>query len=108
MVDALEKTDYLGTVGRTQFYGKDDEFTHAMKYGIGFVTGVDIQWQNGKQVCIWPSDKCQGKMTFPAVREAAGIGGREGMPHAGGMARRHPARIAVACCPETSCLPCRS
>ncbi len=66
MVDALEKTDYLGTVGRTQFYGKDDEFTHAMKYGIGFVTGVDIQWQNGKQVCIWPFDKCQGKMTFPS------------------------------------------
>ena len=66
VVDALEQTDYLGTVGRTQFYGKDDEFTHAMKYGKGFVTGVDIQWQNGKQVCIWPADKCQGKLAFPS------------------------------------------
>jgi hypothetical protein len=28
MVDALEKTDYVGTIGRIQFYGKDDPFTH--------------------------------------------------------------------------------
>ena len=66
VVDALEKTDYVGTVGRVQFYGKDDEFTHAMKYGKGFVTGVEIQWQNGKQVCIWPADKCDAKLTFPS------------------------------------------
>ncbi len=28
MVDALEKTDWDGTIGRIQFYGKDDPFTH--------------------------------------------------------------------------------
>ena len=28
MVEALEKTDWEGTIGRIQFYGKDDEFTH--------------------------------------------------------------------------------
>ncbi len=33
MVDALEKTDWQGTVGRVQFFGKDDSFTHAMSYG---------------------------------------------------------------------------
>jgi branched-chain amino acid transport system substrate-binding protein len=66
VVDALEKTDYVGTIGRIQFYGKDDEFTHAMKYGKDFVTGVEIQWQNGKQVCIWPADKCDAKLTFPS------------------------------------------
>src|SRR6201999_1646179 len=28
MVDALEKTDWEGTIGRIQFYGKNDEFPH--------------------------------------------------------------------------------
>ena len=32
---AMEKTDYVGTIGRVQFYGRDDQFTHAMKYGTG-------------------------------------------------------------------------
>jgi branched-chain amino acid transport system substrate-binding protein len=66
MVAALEKTDYVGTVGRVQFYGKDDPFTHAMKYGKGLVSGIAIQWQGGKQVCVWPSDECSGKLKFPA------------------------------------------
>lgn len=66
MVDALEKTDYVGTVGRIQFYGRDDEFTHALKYGPGLVTGVDIQWQNGKQVVVWPADKASAKIVFPS------------------------------------------
>ncbi len=66
MVAALEKTDYVGTIGRIQFYGRDNEFTHAMKYGPGLVTGVDIQWQNGKQIAVWPTDKANGKVTFPS------------------------------------------
>ena len=45
-----------------QFYGRDDQFTHALKYGPGLVTGVAIQWQNGKQVCVWPNDKANAKM----------------------------------------------
>jgi branched-chain amino acid transport system substrate-binding protein len=66
MVDALEKTDYVGTIGRVQFYGKDDPFTHAMKYGKDFVSGIAVQWQDGKQVCVWPSSECSGKLQFPA------------------------------------------
>lgn len=66
MVDALEKTDYVGTIGRIQFYGQNDQFTHAIKYGPGFVTGVDIQWQNGKQVAVWPADKANAKIVFPS------------------------------------------
>src|ERR1700722_2704929 len=31
LVDALEKTDWVGTIGRIQFYGKDDPFTHSIK-----------------------------------------------------------------------------
>ena len=28
--------------------------------------GIFIQWQDGKQVCIWPHDKCPNKMEFPS------------------------------------------
>lgn len=66
MVTALEKTDHVGTIGREQFYGRDSEFTHALKYGPGLVTGVAIQWQNGKQVTIWPADKANAKVVFPS------------------------------------------
>ena len=65
-VTALEATDHVGTVGRIQFYGRDNQFTHAMKYGPGLVTTIAIQWQNGKQVCVWPADKCKAKISFPA------------------------------------------
>jgi branched-chain amino acid transport system substrate-binding protein len=65
MVTALEATDHLGTIGRIQFYGRDNIFTHAMKYGPGLVTTIAFQWQNGKQACVWPTDKCSGKITFP-------------------------------------------
>ena len=65
LVDALEKTDYVGTIGRVQFYGKDSEFTHAMKYGADFVTGVTLQWQDGKQVTLWPKPSTAAKIEFP-------------------------------------------
>jgi branched-chain amino acid transport system substrate-binding protein len=66
LVDALEQTDYLGTIGRVQFYGRDNEFTHAMKYGEGYVTGVALQWQDGKQVTLWPRAAPNIKIKFPA------------------------------------------
>ena len=66
LVAALEKTDYVGTAGRVQFYGRDNDFTHAIKYGPEFVTGVMLQWQNGKQVTLWPKAVAQTKVTFPA------------------------------------------
>ena len=66
LVDAMEKTDYVGTIGRVQFYGKDSEYTHAMKYGKDFVSGTFIQWQSGKQVTVWPTDKANAKIKFPA------------------------------------------
>jgi branched-chain amino acid transport system substrate-binding protein len=66
MVDALEKTDYVGTIGRIKFYGKNELYTHGLEYGAGLVTGVDIQWQNGKQVAVWPKRVAQGKVIFPS------------------------------------------
>jgi branched-chain amino acid transport system substrate-binding protein len=66
LVVALEQTDYPGTIGRVQFYGRDNEFTHAMKYGEGYVTGVALQWQDGKQVTLWPKAAPNIKIKFPA------------------------------------------
>jgi branched-chain amino acid transport system substrate-binding protein len=66
LVDALEKTDYVGTIGRVQFYGPNDPFTHAMKYGTEYVTGVTLQWQNGKQVTLWPKPGPGAELKFPS------------------------------------------
>ncbi|WP_426443356.1 ABC transporter substrate-binding protein [Bradyrhizobium genosp. P] len=66
MVDALEKTDWEGTIGRVQFYGKDDPFTHSIKYGKGLITGLMLQWQGGKQVAVWPKEVAKSDLKFPA------------------------------------------
>jgi len=66
LVDALEKTDWVGTIGRVQFYGKDDPFTHSIKYGKGLITGLMLQWQDGEQVAIWPKDIAKAQMKFPS------------------------------------------
>ena len=66
LVDALEKTDWEGTVGRIQFFGRDDPFTHSIRYGEGLVTGVLAQWQDGKQVAVWPASLATGKLVLPA------------------------------------------
>jgi branched-chain amino acid transport system substrate-binding protein len=66
LVTALEQTDYIGTVGRVQFYGRDSLFTHAMKYGPNFAPGIALQWQDGKQVPLWPKAAPNAKLMFPA------------------------------------------
>ena len=67
VVDALEKTDWVGTVGRIRFFGKDDPSTHAMEYGKDAVSGLFVQWQNGKQVPIWPASVAgDNALRFPS------------------------------------------
>lgn len=66
LVTALEQTDHVGTIGRVAFYGKNDPFTHAMKYGTDFVTGVTLQWQDGKQITLWPKSGDGAALKFPA------------------------------------------
>ncbi len=67
MVDALEKTDWEGTVGRVAFFGKDDPSTHGMRYGKDYVSGLFVQWQDGKQVPIWPASVAGGNtLRFPS------------------------------------------
>jgi branched-chain amino acid transport system substrate-binding protein len=65
LVDALEKTDYVGTIGRVQFKGKDSPNPHALKIGADTITGLLLQWQDGKQVNLWPSNVANGQMKFP-------------------------------------------
>lgn len=66
IVSAMEKTNYVGTVGRIQFYGKSSPYAHGLKYGKGLVTGLFIQWQDGKQVAVWPDKLADGKIKFPS------------------------------------------
>ncbi len=65
MVDELEKTSWEGTIGKVEFYGKDNEFTHAMKVSPEFVAGLLVQWQGGKQVTVWPANVANAKIKFP-------------------------------------------
>ena len=65
LVAALEKTDWEGTIGRVQFYGKDDQFTHSIKYGKGLITGLMLQWQGGKQTAVWPKEVAKSDLKFP-------------------------------------------
>ena len=70
LVAALEKTDWEGTIGRIQFFGKEDQFTHGLKYGKGLITGMISQWQDGKQVAVWPPEIANGKIRFPSFIKA--------------------------------------
>ncbi|MBU6499098.1 MAG: ABC transporter substrate-binding protein [Rhodospirillales bacterium] len=66
IVAAMEKTDYVGTLGRIVFLGRDSQFTHGMRVGPGYITGLMEQWQDGKQVTVWPPAVATGKLKFPA------------------------------------------
>ena len=65
LVTAMEKTDYVGTIGRVQFLPEGDPHAHGLKTGAGLITGLFLQWQNGKQINMWPSDLANGKLAFP-------------------------------------------
>jgi branched-chain amino acid transport system substrate-binding protein len=65
LVAALEKTDWVGTIGRIQFKGKDTLNPHALKIGGSTIPGLMLQWQNGKQVNVWPPNLANGKLKFP-------------------------------------------
>jgi len=64
IIAELEKTDFIGNAGRIQFYKRgekgvtplrpDQDFPHDVRYGPGFVEGVFLQYQAGKQETIFP------------------------------------------------------
>jgi branched-chain amino acid transport system substrate-binding protein len=66
LVAAMEKTDYVGTIGRVEFLPKGDPHVHGLRTGPGYITGLMLQWQGGKQVNVWPKELAAGKIKFPA------------------------------------------
>ncbi|WP_456775685.1 ABC transporter substrate-binding protein [Bradyrhizobium sp. USDA 4369] len=66
MVEAMEATDYVGTIGRVSFKPKGDPNPHALRTGKGYITGLMLQWQNGKQVNVWPKELAAGTATWPS------------------------------------------
>ena len=65
IVIGMEKTNMVGTLGRLAFYGRKSPYTHAARYGKHWIQSTFMQWQNGKQVCVWPTNICHGKLEFP-------------------------------------------
>ena len=73
LVAAMEKTDYVGTIGRVEFLPQGDPHVHGLKTGAGFITGLMLQWQKGEQVNLWPAALAKGKLEFPPfVKIASG------------------------------------
>ena len=72
LVTALEATDYVGTIGHVQFLPKGDLHVHGLKIGAGAITGLMLQWQDGKQVNLWPKTLANGKLIFPAFIKTPG------------------------------------
>ena len=73
LVAAMEKTDYVGTIGKVEFLPQGDPHVHGLRTGAGFITGLMLQWQNGVQVNLWPADLAKGKLKFPSfVKVGAG------------------------------------
>jgi branched-chain amino acid transport system substrate-binding protein len=66
IVAAMEKTDYVGTIGRVAFKPKGDPNVHGLKTGQGYITGLMLQWQDGKQVNVWPKNLAVGTIKFPS------------------------------------------
>ena len=71
MVSSLEKTDAIGTIGHIQFYGKKSPFTHDLMFGPKHATGVLFQWQDGKQVPVWPASVAK-PVVLPSFVKASG------------------------------------
>ncbi len=65
IINALEKTNYIGVMGHIEFYGKESPFAHGIKWGKGHATGVMLQWQHGKLVTVWPSHAAAGSVILP-------------------------------------------
>ncbi len=51
VIAALEQTDYVSTIGRIVF-----DKTHDPLWGPDHLTGLGVQWQDGRPVAFWPRE----------------------------------------------------
>jgi len=75
IVAELEATDYTGTAGQIQFYGKDHDYPHDVKFGEDLAPFPVTQWQaeaendmiegDGAKVCVWPEAFATGDHVLP-------------------------------------------
>ncbi len=61
VVSELEGMSYTGTAGNIEFFDKDGEFPHDVRFGEDYAQGVFFQWQtddegNGVQEVLWPDN----------------------------------------------------
>ncbi len=62
ITDAMEKTDYIGVMGRWVF----DKASHHSKFGPGYRQFMTMQWQpDGKACVIYPDEHKTCEMIFP-------------------------------------------
>jgi len=59
LVEELEKTDYIGTIGRVVFTTLEDPYPHDVRYGDEYVVPKWVQWQEdvgrkGKREVVYP------------------------------------------------------
>lgn len=71
IVAQMEKTHMVGAMGTYGFYGRKSPYTHSLRYGKNWVQGVMLQWQDGKQVCVWPRKECPNPLKFPSFLKVA-------------------------------------
>ena len=55
-----------GSIRHIQFLGKDSPHPHGLKTGQGAIRGLLLQWQEGKQVNLWPKELAKGELKFPS------------------------------------------
>lgn len=70
LIPELESMSFTGTSGTIEFYGRDHEFPHDVKYGPELAQGVYFQWQpdedgNGRQRVLWPDDLQEAEYMSP-------------------------------------------
>ncbi len=60
VIQALESTDYVATIGRLVF----DE-VHDVTWGPGYTTAIGVQWQDGAPKAFWPREWRPDPVTAP-------------------------------------------
>ena len=66
VVSGLEQSSYTGTVGTVEYYPKDDEFAHDVKYETNLVNPLFQQWQDGSQEVIYPDELATAEYQAPS------------------------------------------
>ncbi|MEF8841604.1 MAG: ABC transporter substrate-binding protein [Haloarculaceae archaeon] len=75
IVAEMEATEYTGTAGQIQFYGRDHDYPHDVKFGADLAPFPVTQWQteaendmiegDGAKVCVWPEAFATGDHVLP-------------------------------------------